>query len=199
MARVVTIIAVMLVAILAGCGGSGSSNSSESSASTSTRNTEPKTSASEAVKPEGSKSEPSAEFVGKGKNGKLAKVGREASTAEREGASKVLEESFDAREAGDWKTQCETLAASTVEQIEKSAAVLGAAGGCPKALEAQARPVPPAARANTMIGPIAALRVKGGFNGFAFWHGTEGKDYVIPLIKQGGEWKLVSPQEQEAP
>lgn len=199
----VTLFVIAILALLAaGCGGSSGSSSSAGSSSTNSTSSTNSSSTSTTAKTTStpaSTSEPSAEFVGKGKNGTLAKVGKEASAAEREAASEVLEKSFDARETGDWKTQCETLAAALVEQIEKSATVLGAAGGCPKALEAQAKPVPPAARANTMTGPIAALRINEGINGFAFWHGTEGKDYVVPLIKQGGEWKLVSPQEQEAP
>jgi hypothetical protein len=189
---VTTILAMAAV----GCGG-GSGGSSSTGATTSTSgstSTAAKTSSSPA-----SQSEPSAEFVGKGKNGTLAKVGTEASAAEREAASTVLRESFAARETGDWKAQCETLATSLIEGIEKSAAVLGAAGGCPKTLEAQAKPVPPSSLASTLTGPIAALRINEGINGFAFWHGPAGKDYVIPLIKQGGEWKLVSLQEQSAP
>jgi hypothetical protein len=193
------LIAAMTIAILfAGCGGGGSSGSSSSAASTSKSDS---TTASEGSNPAASEvptGEPSKEFIGKGPNGKLAKVGKEASIAEREAASQVLEKSFTAGAEGDWATQCSTLASSLVKEIEKTASVLGTVGGCPKALEAQAAPLPKAVRESTMTGPIDALRVNQGINGFAFWHGTENKDYVLPLIKQNG-WKLVVLGPQKAP
>jgi hypothetical protein len=154
-------------------------------------------SASKSTESNDSGPEPSKEFLGKGKNGKLAKIGQEASAAEREAASQVLERSLNAREEGDWQAQCETLAAAAVEQIEKGAQVLGAGPGCAKALEAQAAPLAPESRENTMTGPIDAFRINQKINGFAFYHGTKKRDFVIPLIKQGGEWKVVVPQEQE--
>lgn len=179
------------VAVLAGCG--GGSSSTEGSASNSAPTTASTTSQSE---PSGA--EPSAEFVGKGKNGTLAKVGTEADASEREAASHVLEESLAARASGDWEAQCATLAAFVIKQVEKAAAILGASGGCAAALEAESAPTPPSALASTMSGPLAALRVKGK-RGFAFYHGAKGKDYVMPMTKEGAEWKVASLQEQGAP
>lgn len=182
----------MAVAVLAGCGGGGSSGSSNSTA------------AAKAAKPpassraaESTGGEPSAEFVGKGPNGKLAKSGEEAEAADREAASRVVEESLEARASRDWASQCSTLVAALIKQIEESNS-LSAATGCAKALAAVAAPATPSALANTMTGPIDALRVS-GTQGFAFWHGTGGKDYVIPLFKEGGEWKVGSLVAQEAP
>jgi len=177
-----------------GCGSStdsGSSTSDSKSTPNSGQTTQSNTESTDSA------AEPSKEFLGKGKNGQLAKIGKESSVAEREAASRALEENLNARAAGDWEVQCETLASATVEQVEKGATVLGAASGCPKALEAQASPVPPPARANTMTGSIDALRINQGINGFAFWHGTRGRDFVIPMIKQRGEWKVVALQEEE--
>lgn len=48
-----------------------------------------------------------------------------------------------------------------------------------------------------MTGPIDAFRINQRINGFAFYHGTRERDFVIPLIKQGGEWKVVTLQEEE--
>lgn len=192
---VLVLLAGVVSALIAvGCGGGSSSSSDSASSSASTA-------ASEATTSEGSQSEPSGdepskEFIGKGADGKLAKVGKEASEAEREAVSEVLEKSFTAQEEGDWAEQCSTLAASTVQQLEKSATVLGSSQGCAKALETQAAPLPPSARASKLTGPIDALRINQGINGFAFWHGAEGKDYVIPLINQDG-WKLVFPTPKE--
>jgi hypothetical protein len=196
-------VAVVVAALGIGCGGgsdSSESSSPESGSTTTSKTTTSEDSSSGPSKtppPESSSSEPSREFLGSGRNGKLAKIGKESSVAEREAASVALEKNLNARATGDWATQCATLAASAVEQIEKGASVLGAGTSCPKALEAQAAPVPAAARASTMTGPIDAFRINQGINGFAFYHGTGGKDYVIPMIKQGGEWKVVTLQEEE--
>jgi hypothetical protein len=187
---------IALAVIAVGCGG-GSGSSSGSSSSGGPQSNSSSTSSTTASAAEG-QSEGSKEFVGKGPNGKLAKVGKEASAAEKEAASQVLETSFTAREARDWKAQCKTLAALLVEQIEKTANSLGASPGCAKALEALTKTVPASALVNTMTGPISALRIKEGINGFAFWHGNDGKDYVIPLIKQSG-WKLAAIKEEKAP
>jgi hypothetical protein len=182
-----------LMAII-GCGGDSSSTTESSSPSTSGSG---QTTKSQSGDSSSSSSEPSSEFLGKGKNGQLARIGKESSAAERETASRVLEESFDARAASDWKTQCETLASTSVEQLEKPASALSPGTSCAKALEAQGGSLPPFALANTMTGPIDAFRINQGINGFAFWHGTQGRDFVIPLIKQKGEWKVVAPQEEE--
>jgi hypothetical protein len=185
---VLTVVGLMAVLIV-GCGGGGSTSSAGS------------TSGSSATTSDSSSGggEPSAEFAGKGKNGELATVGKEASVDEREAASQVLEESLTAREEGDWAGQCETLYAQVVEQIVKTGSVLGAGKDCAAALELQAKPTPASARVNTMSGPIAALRVIEGERGFAFWHGTGGADYVIPMLKENGEWKVASLKEEEAP
>ncbi len=44
---------------------------------------------------------------------------------------------------------------------------------------------------NPMVEPLAALRIQGN-QAFAFFHGARGQDYVIPMIKEGGEWKVGS-------
>jgi hypothetical protein len=49
-----------------------------------------------------------------------------------------------------------------------------------------------------MTGRIAALRVEGA-EAFAFFHGTGGIDYVIPMKKVDGRWKVGAVAPQEAP
>jgi hypothetical protein len=187
---------LLAVLVLAGCG--GGSGSTEDSAPGTAASTASTTSESEPSTAEPSGAEPSAEFVGKGENGTLAKIGKEADATEREAASEVVEESLEARAEADWKVQCETLAAFLIKQLEKAAVILGASGSCAEALETESAPTPPPVLASTMTEPIAALRVK-GTRGFAFYHGAKGKDYVMPMAKEGGEWKVASLQEQETP
>jgi hypothetical protein len=174
---------VVILMTVTGCGGSSSSGDSTPSQPASSK---------------GSKSEPSAEFTGQGPNSGVAKFGKEAAPAEREAASNILEESLQARADGEWEAQCSTLAAPIIKGVEKTGSALGAGDGCPAALEAQAKPAPESVRANPMTGPIDVLRV-GGNRGFALFHGTKGKDYVIPLLREGGEWKVASLVTEEAP
>ena len=46
-------------------------------------------------------------------------------------------------------------------------------------------------RANTLSGEIAAFRVKGD-EGYALYHGNDGKDYAVQLEREDGTWKLTS-------
>ncbi len=92
--------------------------------------------------------------------------------------------------------QCFHLDEHATKEVEKTASSLGVAKDCLKILEAQGKRLSAAARARTLPGPIDALRVKGD-RGYAFYHGTRGKDYVIPLRKEKGEWKLDALWEQE--
>ena len=48
----------------------------------------------------------------------------------------------------------------------------------------------PAAIQDTLAS-IAAFRVNGD-RGFALYHGKNGKNYAVPLEKEGGKWKVGS-------
>jgi hypothetical protein len=142
----------------------------------------------------GGSTEASAEFLGpKGKNS-TAEFGEEASDAEREAASQVLEENLKARAAGAWALQCASLSERAITEFEKEASVFGEQG-CKKSVEVLARAPhankTKAIRANTLTGPIDALRVKGD-EGYALYHGTKGKDYAMKMEKEDGKWKVGS-------
>ncbi|MGV1048669.1 MAG: hypothetical protein ACOYD4_09135 [Solirubrobacterales bacterium] len=197
---IAVLLCVASMAVLSACGGSsdsaGGSTSSTAgdSSSTAGSSTSPPTTKSSS---DGG-GEPSAEFAGKGQNGELATAGKESSVEEREAASKVVEASFVARAAGDWAGQCETLAAPLVKGLEKAGSKGILKGSCPATLETMAGKAPKAALENTMVEPLAAVRVKGRL-AFGFYHGSGGNDYVIPLEKTGGEWKVGALAPQEAP
>ncbi|HUB98601.1 MAG TPA: hypothetical protein VMS11_02135 [Solirubrobacterales bacterium] len=146
-------------------------------------------SSGETASKDGKGGEPSAEFAGNGPNGELASVGKESSAAEREAASAVVEESFKARAAADWEGQCETLAAAQVKPLEDSPRKGAAGKDCGAALEAIAKRSPKGVLKNPMAEPLTAMRVNGSY-AFAFFHGVDGKNYVIPMVKEGGEWKV---------
>jgi hypothetical protein len=151
-----------LAIVVAGCGG-GSSSSSDP--------------------------EPSAEFhAAKGKT-QIPKFGEESSEEERETVNVVVVKSLKAREAADFKTQCETLNKKGIAEIPNAKNQKG----CPAALKTFASPLSGTkeVRKDTLSGPIAALRVKGE-EGYVLYHGNDGKDYAIPVEKEDGTWKLSS-------
>jgi hypothetical protein len=135
--------------------------------------------------------EASASFLNPKTKSKIPKFGEEAVTAEREAASEVLERNLEARETGDWETQCATLTVGAVKKVEEEFSFFASKSDCVRSLTAASTPLSSseAARANTMTGPIDALRTKGD-RAFALYHGTQGKDYAMPMEMEDGEWKV---------
>jgi len=172
-ALVAAVVCALIIAA-AGCGGSGSSADSGS--------------------PSGP--EASATFLNPGGKNRIPKFGEEAEEDERESASDVLEENLQARAAGEWAKQCDTLTAARVNNVKSTAE----GESCASALKGQALPLSEskAVRANTMDGPIDALRVAGN-RGFALYHGKNGKDFAMPMKKEDDEWKVSSLTESELP
>jgi len=161
--------------MLIGCGGGGSSTSAGA------------TNASDEV------AEPSREFHDpEGPKGPepVATFGKESGDAEREAASAVLTKNLTARAKADFATQCETLGKRGLETF------LGKGKGnerskCQKELKKLAEPLSGSKeiRADTLTGEIAALRVKGS-QGWALYHGNDGKDLAMPMEQEGGSWKV---------
>ncbi len=119
----------------------------------------------------------------------VATFGKESGEAEREAASAVLARNLTARQKANFATQCETLGKRGLE------IVLGKGKSersrCPAALKELAEPLSASkeARADTLSGEIAALRVKGS-QAYALYHGNNGKDYAMPMELEGGNWKV---------
>lgn len=149
------------------------------------------------------KVEASAQFLKETGPNELVEFGTEASPVEREAANAVLEEDLRARAAANFAKQCATLSAQTIKEIDYTAHV-NANGksekGCGGKLRELASPLSKSkqARENRLEGPIPAMRVKGN-RAYALFHGTDGKNWVMPLEKEGGEWRVAALQEEELP
>lgn len=183
------LLAALAIALLAaGCGG-GSSDASGAESD--------KADEVELASP--SEGEPSRAFLKKSREDKIPKFGDEASAKEREAASSVLEENLKARAAGEWAKQCATLSPGAAKEVKQGASAQGVGGGgCAKELKARAEPLQQtkSLRANSMTGPIDALRVK-GIRGYALYHGVGGADYAMAMEKIDGEWMVGDILEEE--
>ncbi len=165
----VLLAALCLCVVLAGCGGGDSSSSTQASGN------------------EG-EADLSAQFLKPGgKNNDVVKFGHEASAKDRKEAGAVMAASFEARASAQFTAQCKTLNMKAIEEIP------GAKGrrDCAKSLRKFAEPLSSSelVRRDTLSGPITAMRIKGN-QGFALYHGNDGKDYVQPLEKEGGSWRV---------
>lgn len=126
-----------------------------------------------------------------GFHGYFASYGKEASEHEREIASKVLEENLEARAALDWEGWCASLSARLVFDSEEEAKILKVEPICPKVRAVEARSFPKSFFANTMSGPIGALRI-GNKKSYALYHGSDGKDYSVMMLHEDVGWKVDS-------
>lgn len=128
-----------------------------------------------------------------GGDNSIQSFGAEASAAERDAPSAALEAYMRARAADDGQGQCAHLARAAVQPMEEllSRSPDFEGKGCAAILAALGSRSDPSLRANTMSGPIASLRVEGD-RAFALYHGRGGTDYFIPMVKEGGEWKVAT-------
>jgi hypothetical protein len=183
---VVVLIAVALSSVAAaGCGGSSSGTTGATSAESTGKN---ESSARTSPSPRSSapaEARTSPPTRGFSKRAKLAAFGYEARAAERQEASDILERNLKARAVGDYATQCKTLSQPVVEAIEKSRY----RQNCENTLKIEDLLIPPKKTADTMKGPIAALRVQGPV-GFALYHGKGGTDYAMRMERENGKWMV---------
>jgi hypothetical protein len=129
------------------------------------------------------------EFLIDGGDNAVQTFGPEASDAEREKASRVIQIWMRARVAEDWKTDCRYLSTFYVQRLVKDASGVtqGKATSCTQALEYFGDNAS-GTSGNTLTGPIASLLVRGK-RAYAQWHGPE-EDWVLPLRKEDGQWKV---------
>ena len=175
---IVLVVGLLLAGLAAGCGG-GDSSGSEGSKNASggseeaTRRAEPEP---ESIFKYGDR--PGREVYG---------VGEEADEEERETASAILDEEYDARAAGDWAKQCALMTFEQSEEVRQTSAVNA---NCAKGVRIQSTPLAQsrAFRANP-ISAIEAFRVEGEW-GFLLYRGKDGRDYAMLMRKEDGRWKV---------
>ena len=196
-----SVLVILALAVAQGCGGSSSPSSSGSTSSSNADQgqTEGQTQGNEGSgQTEANRDGVLAEFRIPGglkkETNQILVGGKEGDAEDREAASRVLEESFDAREHRDWTGQCATLSEKALAYVEtEGSPIVGATLSCVKSVKSVGEKASPEALANNMKEPVAVLRRVNKTQAFAFYHGTDGKNYLIPVEEdKNGERKVAS-------
>lgn len=216
---VVTLAAFLLAAGLAACGGSSSSRTTEAVAPTEEKPAEgasqepgqkegaggrssvPRRSAS-SVEREAAEFAPkqhhdsgggSTQFETKGGDNSVQEFGGEAGSSEREAAAAALHNFLDARAEQNWAAACQRLSAKVVESFEKLAEQAKQPEGisCAVLLEQLTNPAAMGSlKAEAREADVRSLRVEGERAFVIYTAG--GTVFTIPMVKEGGKWKLAT-------
>lgn len=143
---------------------------------------------------------PAREFLVRNGDNAAPTFGREATKAERDQASQVIEAWMRARAATDWKKDCSYFSRQYVRALVAEDATKitnGRVKTCPQAL-AYFGEAASGDYKNTMSGPIGSLRIGEG-HGYALWHGSDGRDWTLPVNQENGRWlvALAAPIERK--
>ena len=133
---------------------------------------------------------PTREFLVPEGDNAIQFFGREAPPAEREAASKMIHAWMHARAKADWAKDCSYFHRTYSEELTKDAHGVsdGKVKTCPQALD-YFGPQASGNRRFNMTGPIVSLRMREG-RGYAQYHGDDGHDWIVPVMKEKGQWKV---------
>lgn len=197
-----TALAALLATGVGACGGDDSDDSTADSGTTATQTTGPSTTPDDRGDKAPGANEPgddsgpsggggSAGFRTPGGDNSIPDYGNEATGAEFEEASDAVVGFLRARAKDDWGTVCSYMAVAALKPIENiaSRASQSEVEGCPELLTTLTADAPASSRPSTIGDGIDSLRAE-GMRGFALYHGTDGADYFVPLVKEDGEWKV---------
>ena len=167
-----------LLVSLAGCGGSDSTSSASKGKTVDW-----------SIYPPG----PTRQFVVPGGDNAVQTFGREATAAERKQVTKVIQKWLRARAARNWAEDCRYLAPSSIKYAESSASYMAQhkVSGCTKALGVMAVKGQKVSLKYNMAGGVVSLRLGEG-HGYAQYHGNDGRDWIIPVIRENGVWKITT-------
>jgi hypothetical protein len=191
------LLACALALFLAACGGGGSSSSSTTSTTSSasaaatspapaaTAKSHAPTTAELAAQRHAAGH--AAPFVKPKADNSVPTFGSEAGTSQRDQAEAALKAYLQARAKANWPTACRYLAASTRQGFEKLAKSSAKAkvSGCAPILAALSKG---ADLSDPLTGSLVSLRVQGA-NAFALFYGPGHQQYMVPMNREGGQWR----------
>jgi hypothetical protein len=138
--------------------------------------------------------ERSSSFRTPGGDNSIQEFGGEGGAEERAKATKTITIFFSATKNNEWAKVCGVLATKTLAQMEQFAEKIPKVKSrtCAGVIEViNSSAAPSEARPETIKGPVISLRREGN-QGFALYHGIDGKNYAFPLVLEKGEWKMTS-------
>ena len=163
---------ILLVALASGCGGGESSTVAESTEYPWLKG-------------------PSRELLIRGGDNAVPTFGHEATEAERQQASRVIQAWMKARAAQDWAKDCSYFSRKYIHNLITTDAVVESHGkvkNCAQGLAFFGHSASGSYK-NNLAGPIDSLRVEGN-QGYAQYHGNDGHDWVLTVEREGGKWWL---------
>jgi hypothetical protein len=209
------------LALLAGCGGGGGSTSTSTTISTTTTTTtqrsaaKPEPEQQSAGDSKGSTSQPASGSVptdpnplpnqgtkavapgvptAKGGDNSIQTFGVEADTAERAQVASLLNAYLHAEAAGRWGAACAHLASMLQQKFatlgNSSPASLGK--GCAGGIGTLFSKAPKAILHSVVPIHVLSLRVSEP-RAFVIYRNGAGKAYNLPLIREGGRWRIAAP------
>jgi len=133
---------------------------------------------------------PTRQFLVDGGDNIVQLAGTEGTEAERKEVARLIALWMRARAAEDWKADCRYLARSYRKTLVVDAHGVsnGKADNCPEALEYFGEAAS-GDGVNTFSGKVPSLRVEGK-TAWAQYHGRDGKDWIVPVAKEDGEWMI---------
>jgi hypothetical protein len=135
-----------------------------------------------------------AQFATKTGDNSIQESDSEGSPSETEAAAAVLHAYLDARVAHRWADACFYLSAgyaATIEAFAERYAKDKAVKSCAEVLEAFATGSSQGALKATARADVGALRIEGD-HGFLLYYGPGGEAFAMPMVMEGGVWKVGS-------
>ena len=179
------VIALFAALVLAACGGGGGGEGSTASS------TAPSTAATDSTPPQ-RPDQDNVPLETQGGDNSIQEFGTEASASERKAAGAALHGYLDARAAHEWRGACSYFAPSVSASLAQLVKEEKAKGGvCPAALEALSATIPQTSLDEAARADVVALRSEGD-RGFLLFRGAHGTNYFVPMVKEGGAWKVAA-------
>jgi hypothetical protein len=172
-------------------GKAGSSAEGENKSSANDERTEAKSFAPKHHKDSGGGSQ---QYVVKGGDNSVQEFGEEADSTEFNAAAVALHNFLDARAEGNWGAACTYMAKEIVESFEKlaSRAKQVEATTCSGILQALTNPAAKQSmKAEAEKANVGSLRIEGE-RSFVIYTGIEGTILAMPMVNEGGDWKVAS-------
>jgi hypothetical protein len=135
-----------------------------------------------------------AQFATKEGDNSIQESGTEGSASETQAAAAVLHAYLDARVAHRWDDACFYLSAgyaATVEAFAERYAKGKGVKSCAEVLEGLASGSSQQALVATARADVGALRIEGD-HGFLLYRAPGGEPYAMPMVLEGGAWKVGS-------